>query len=100
MLRAGVKVYMFNKGFLHSKILLTDDLLTCFGSSNFDFRSFEHNFELNAFVYQRDFTLRMKDMFMRDLVDDCEEIELSEWQKRPLMERLSESFMRLFSPLL
>jgi cardiolipin synthase len=100
MLRAGVKVYMFNKGFLHSKILLTDDMLTCFGSSNFDFRSFEHNFELNAFVYQRDFALKMKEMFMHDLANDCEEIGYSEWKKRPLMERLSESFMRLFSPLL
>jgi cardiolipin synthase len=100
MLRAGVKVYLYSNGFLHSKLMVSDDMLVCFGSSNFDFRSFEHNFEINAFVYQLDFALRMKDLFMHDLVQNCEELNLRSWRKRPLTKRLAESFMRLFSPLL
>jgi cardiolipin synthase len=100
MLRAGVKIYFYNKGFLHSKLFISDDILTCFGSSNFDFRSFEHNFEINAFVYQSEFALRMKKQFLRDLTQNCKEVNLKSWRKRPLTKRLSESFMRLFSPLL
>lgn len=100
MLLSGVKIYLYNKGFLHSKVLVSDDMITCFGSSNFDFRSFEHNFEINAFVYQRDFALHLKDLFMHDLKNCCEELNLRSWRKRSLAKRLAESFMRLFAPLL
>jgi cardiolipin synthase len=100
MLRSGVRIFMYDNGFLHSKLLISDNMITCFGSSNFDFRSFEHNFEINAFVYQRDFSLRMKDIFMHDLTQNCKELDLISWRKRPLTKRLAESFMRLFSPLL
>ena len=99
MLVSGVKVYLYDKGFLHSKILVVDDMLTCLGSSNFDFRSFEHNFEINAFVYQKDFAVKINELFIRDM-QDCEEISYPIWRKRPITKRISESFMRLFAPLL
>ena len=99
MLKAGVKVYLYDNGFLHSKTLLVDDMVTCFGSSNFDFRSFEHNFEINAFVYHKEFAVKMKDLFISDICN-CEEIVYPVWRKRPITKRLSESFMRLFAPLL
>ncbi|MDR2918109.1 MAG: cardiolipin synthase [Tannerella sp.] len=100
MIKAGVKVYFYKTGFLHSKLLVMDDELACIGSSNFDFRSFEHNFEINAFVYDRPFALQMKDLFIRDIQDHCELINPSSWLNRPIIKRLYESFMRLFSPLL
>jgi cardiolipin synthase len=99
MLDAGVRVFLYNQGFLHSKLLLIDDALTCLGSSNFDFRSFEHNFEINAFVYQETFAKKMKEMFERDILD-CIEVSPTEWRERPITRRLAESFMRLFAPLL
>ena len=99
MVKAGVKVYFYKPGFLHSKLMVTDDTLTCIGSANMDFRSFEHNFEINAFVYQSSFALHMKEMFMQDQ-QDCETLVPSRWLKRPVKQRLAESFMRLFSPLL
>ena len=99
MLRAGVKVYFYRAGFLHSKLLLADDELACIGSANFDFRSFEHNFEINAFVYHRPFAERLRRMFMDDL-KECMPIRASDWMRRPLPRRLIESFLRLFSPLL
>ena len=99
MLEAGVKVYLYEKGFLHSKLLLTDDMMACFGSANFDFRSFEHNFEINAFVYQKEFAVGMKKIFQQDL-HDCTEVTYAAWRKRPITRRLAESFMRLFAPLL
>ena len=99
MVKAGVKVYFYKPGFLHSKLMVTDDTLTCIGSANMDFRSFEHNFEINAFVYQSSFALHMKEMFLQDQ-QDCETLVPSRWLKRPIKQRLAESFMRLFSPLL
>ncbi|MDR3194472.1 MAG: cardiolipin synthase [Tannerella sp.] len=100
MVRAGVKVYFYRSGFLHSKLLVTDDALSCIGSANFDFRSFEHNFEVNAFVYQQAFARQMKAMFMDDLANHCDQLSPARWLRRPLPKRLAESFMRLFSPLL
>ena len=99
MVKAGVKVYFYKPGFLHSKLVVSDDMLTSIGSANMDFRSFEHNFEINAFVYQQDFARQMKHIFMHD-IQSCERLNPSLWLKRPYKQRLSESFMRLFSPLL
>ena len=99
MVKAGVKVYFYQPGFLHSKLIVTDDALTSIGSANMDFRSFEHNFEINAFVYQQAFALRMKQIFLQD-AQHCECLVPSRWLKRPVKQRLAESFMRLFSPLL
>ncbi|MDR2120001.1 MAG: cardiolipin synthase [Tannerella sp.] len=100
MIKAGVKVYFYRSGFLHSKLLLSDDAIACIGSANFDFRSFEHNFEINAFVYHAPFARRMKEMFMHDLATGCEQVVPSQWLSRSIFVRIAESFMRLFSPLL
>ena len=99
MVKAGVKVYFYKPGFLHSKLMVADDELTCIGSANMDFRSFEHNFEINAFVYQPSFALQMKKVFLHDM-HSCERLVPSRWLKRPIKQRIAESFMRLFSPLL
>jgi len=99
MVKAGVKVYFYKAGFLHSKLLVCDDELTSIGSANFDFRSFEHNFEINAFVYQQAFAKQMKKVFFEDM-SHCEPLVPARWLKRSILKRLAESFMRLFSPLL
>ena len=99
-IEAGVKVYLYQEGFNHSKLLVTDDCLCTCGSTNVDFRSFENNFEANAFFYDRSMALRIKDIFIADqrsclLVDD-----VSFFVKRPFFKRLFESVVRLLSPLL
>ena len=99
MVKVGAKVYFYEPGFLHSKLVVSDDEITCVGSANMDFRSFEHNFEINAFVYQKEFALRMKKIFQHD-IHSCEKLVPSRWLRRPLKQRIAESFMRLFSPLL
>ena len=100
LLKAGVKVYFYRAGFLHAKLLLMDGTLACIGSANVDFRSFEHNFEINAFVYQTAFAQQMKEVFLNDLSLSCEQIYPNKWFARSVLVRLAESFMRLFSPLL
>lgn len=99
MIKAGVKVYFYTPGFLHSKLLVSDDAVSAIGSANMDFRSFEHNFEINTYVYQETFAQEMKDMFFQDM-QHCEQVIPSRWLKRPMKNRIPESFMRLFSPLL
>lgn len=99
MLKAGVRILFYRPGFLHAKLLIVDDDLAVIGSANMDFRSFEHNFELNAFVYDRDFTARMQAIFTRDEAD-CRPVAPGEWFRRPRLQRLAESFMRLFAPLM
>ncbi len=98
-LRAGIKVYLYKKGMLHSKAIIIDDDFATVGSTNFDFRSFEHNFEANMLIYSQEFNSRMKAQFMRDQ-KDCERVTSATWRQRPLLEKSLESFMRLFSPIL
>ncbi len=99
MMKAGVKILLFRAGFLHSKLLLVDDDLAVVGSANMDFRSFEHNFEINAFVYDSSFSARMEALFERDAAS-CRALSPGEWFRRPRYLRFAESFMRLFAPLL
>lgn len=98
-LKSGIKVYFYEKGMLHSKVIIVDDEFATVGSANFDFRSFEHNFEANMLVYSREFNARMKELFLRDQ-RDCRRVNPSKWHHRPLPEKALESFMRLFAPIL
>ena len=98
-LRAGVKVYFYKKGFLHSKLLVSDDALSSVGSANVDFRSFEHNFEVNAFIYDKATALRMRDIFLQDQ-RECVQVFPKNWVKRPWHWKATESVVRLLAPLL
>ncbi|GAB6982314.1 cardiolipin synthase [Prevotella dentasini] len=98
--RAGVKVLLYDKGFNHSKLLVADDSLSTIGSVNVDFRSFENNFEANAFFYDREMAQRVKEVFLRDS-EDCIPLEqVRDLVHRPFLRRLWESIVRLLSPLL
>lgn len=98
--RGRCEVYLYEDGFNHSKLLVSDDNLSSCGSTNIDFRSFENNFEANAFFFGEGMALRIKRIFLADqersmLVDD-----VAYFIKRPFFQRLFESLVRLLSPLL
>lgn len=99
MLEAGVHVFRYMDGFLHSKAIVIDDFLTIIGSANMDERSFEQNFEANAFIYDNATALESKKLFMSDLTH-CKELTLDDWNNRRHRQKLKESFARLFSPLM
>ena len=97
---AGAKIYLYEPGFLHSKLLISDDSLVSCGSTNVDFRSLENNFEANVFVYDEGTALRLKKVF---LDDQSQAVLLSDVPNRlhpKFYARLWESFTRLVSPLL
>lgn len=97
---AGVKVYLYQKGFNHSKLLVSDDSLCTVGSANVDFRSFENNFEGNAFIYDSTMALRIKEVFMNDVANSVLLDDVENLNHRPFCQRLWESLVRLLSPLL
>lgn len=99
MLRAGVKFYLYETGFLHAKTMVSDDMFSSVGTTNIDFRSFEHNFEVNAFIYDEQTAHTMKDIFLKDQ-HHCEEIFYKNWIKRPIHMKILESIVRILSPLL
>jgi cardiolipin synthase len=99
LVKAGVKIYFYEPGFLHAKVIIVDDAVTCVGSANMDFRSFEHNFEVNAYIYGENFACRMRHIFEDDLLS-CSHPTPYAWLHRPRRERMLESFFRLFSPLM
>ncbi len=98
-LLSGIKVYFYEPTMLHSKLVLIDDEFVTTGSTNFDFRSFEHNFECNALIYSREFNRRMRAIFAEDQ-RQCTRIIFSHWRRRPIITKAFESLARLLSPIL
>ncbi len=99
LLEAGVKIYLYKKGFLHSKNVIIDDNVVSVGSCNMDIRSLLLHYEVNAVIYDSDITLQFKNQFLND-IKDCEEITLAVWTKRNIFVRLRNSLCRIISPLL
>lgn len=99
ILDAKVKVYFFEAGFLHSKLMIIDSNLIITGSANMDIRSFEHNFEIDAFIYNETTCSKAKEIFFDDMAQSTL-LLAKEWQSRSRIKKLKESIVRLFSPLL
>ncbi len=97
--KAGVRFYTYEKGFLHSKVFLMDDFVSSVGTANLDIRSFNLNFEVNAFVYDKSINEDLYKQFLEDL-KDCKEITLEEYDRRGRIVKIKESFSRLLSPIL
>jgi len=98
LLEAGVKIYAYEKGFVHGKVIIVDSEVSTVGTANFDLRSFKINFEVNAFVYDSDVAKRLEKDFFEDL-DTSSEIKLEEHAQRGIHIRFLESIGRLVSPL-
>ena len=99
LMQAGVKIYLYQKGFLHAKLMVSDDCCSTIGSTNMDFRSLEHNFEVNAFLYDAESASVMKGIFLTDQ-KDAELLSPKAWKLRPWYKKVAESVIRLFAPLL
>ncbi len=99
LLFLGIEIYQQKNDFLHSKVIVMDGEIASVGSGNFDHRSFEHNFETNALIYDNE----VAESVCQDFIRDCEEsvlLEYETYKNRPLKRKLSEGIARFFSPLL
>ena len=97
---SGVKVYLYKAGFNHSKMLVSDDSLCTVGSTNIDFRSFENNFEANAFIYDPKMAHRLKEVYLQDVRDSVMLEDVKDLGHHSFIQQLWESLIRLVSPLL
>ncbi|WP_277631385.1 cardiolipin synthase [Atopococcus tabaci] len=97
--RLGAEIYIYDKGFLHSKAIVIDRKLCSIGSANFDIRSFKLNFENNVFLYDEQLAQEQEALFFKDvegsyLLTDEIMANFSLW------ERFKQTFSRLLSPIL
>ena len=100
MVKAGVCVSYYKTGFLHSKMIVCDDAICSCGSTNVDFRSFENNFESNAFIYDSKVAIAMRNMFLEDTSQSLLFTDMPQRVKPNILKRLVESLVRLMSPLM
>lgn len=99
LLDAGVEIYLYQKGFVHAKTMVTDSKLFIVGTANMDYRSFELNFEVNAVVYDFALAKKMRQLFFDDLAH-AKKIDKEKWLSRKWHQQLPEKLARLFSPVL
>ena len=99
LLEAGVKVYWYQKGINHSKVIVVDGMMASVGTANMDMRSFDENFEVNLIIYDRNVAKNLAASFVEDMRDSVEE-SIHKWKFRPKRQKIRESVARLFAPLL
>lgn len=99
LLEAGVKVYWYQKGINHSKVIIVDGIVSSVGTANMDIRSFEQNFEVSLILYDRETTKKLAGDFLKDL-QSSSEVAIQRWKFRSKREKAYESVARLFAPVL
>lgn len=99
LLKAGAKVYIYDNGFIHAKMIVVDENAASVGTANIDVRSFRINFEVNAFIYDQQVGQRLAEIFRMDM-EKSKELSYQEYLQRPLKIRFKESISRLLSPIL
>jgi cardiolipin synthase len=98
LLEAGIKIFLYNEGFNHSKYMLVDNVFTSVGSANVDMRSFDLNFEVAALVYDEAFADKLYTVFKND-ISRSTRVEPSEWIRRKRTAKYKESLSRILGPL-
>lgn len=98
LLEAGVKIYAYDNGFMHSKVVISDDVCATVGTANLDIRSMEINFEINAFIYDIAVIEILEKNYLEDL-QYCFRYELDEFKKRGGWRKVLEAVGKIVSPI-
>jgi cardiolipin synthase len=96
LLSLGIEIYEYQPTMMHAKVIIADDILSMFGSANFDNRSLELNDELNVAVTGIDLAARFKADFEQDL-RLSKKLELGIWRQRPRLDKARERLWSLFA---
>lgn len=99
LLNAGAKIYIYENGFIHAKMIVIDDEASTVGTANIDVRSFSLNFEVNAFMYDHTISHKLAEIFEKDMLVSTE-LTLEMFENRSNMIKIKESLSRLLSPIL
>ena len=99
LLKAGVKIYEYKKGFLHSKTVKADHCVCSIGTANMDVRSFDLMYELNTLIYDKEIARRLGKDFEEDM-GHCHEVTIEKVRNINVLTKFRNSLARLFAPLL
>jgi cardiolipin synthase len=99
LLQRGVKVYLYEKGFIHAKTISIDSTLAFIGTVNMDTRSFYLNFEITSVIHEPDLCKEMEDSFTKDK-QSGRLVTIEQWQNRPVLQRGLDSVCRLLAAVL
>jgi len=99
LIEAGVRIYLYEPGFLHAKMLVTDDIACAIGSMNLDYRSLKLHKELMIWMYDRSLALQCKQAFTHDQAQ-CHRVALADLADIGASQRFRNSLYRLLSRLL
>ncbi len=99
LIEYGIKFYKYEKGFIHSKTIVADSLISSVGTANFDIRSFKLNFEINSIILDEKIAIENENIFLEDQ-KDCRLLSIEEYNSRTKGFKICESIIRLVSPIL
>lgn len=99
LMEAGVRVYEYQPGFIHAKNVISDDECAICGTINTDYRSFYHHYECGVFLSEIPAVEDMKKDFTQTL-EQCKEMDLDSWKKRPWTQKVVQFVLKLLSPML
>jgi cardiolipin synthase len=99
LLQAGVEIYEYTRGLLHSKVLMIDGAWALVGTPNFDARSLLLNFECGVAIYDSRIADQIAATFEADL-EHASQITPEQWQNRPMWREIAENTCRLFAPIM
>ena len=97
-MKAGVRVFRYNDGFIHEKVIVMDEECLSVGSTNMDNRSLTLNFETNVLVYNEELTTQAADQFLRDL-EVSTEYSCAEFDRRTTKMKVRMAISRMFKLL-
>ncbi len=99
LMAAGVKIFLYEKGFVHSKTFVIDKKIASVGTANLDLRSFDLNFEVSALIYDEKIARKMTQTFYEDL-KHARQLDYERWKNRSKFKKFSERIVRLISPFM
>ncbi len=99
LMDVGIRIYRYQKGFVHAKTMVVDDNMSIVGTANMDIRSYDLNFEINALVFDYALNDELAEAFMNDLKESSE-LDYEQWSNRSKWITFGETLARLVSPLL
>lgn len=99
LLEAGIRIYEYTPGFIHSKIFVSDDTVATVGTVNVDYRSFYFHFECGTWLCGNDAVTEIRDNYFETL-KKSEEIKLDKWKRRPLSQKFKQGLLHIFAPFM
>jgi len=99
LMEAGIRIYEYTPGFVHSKFFVSDDKIATVGTVNMDYRSFVFHFECGVWICDNNTVLDVRNQF-REIIKECKEVKIEDWNNRTLPQRMKQWILHIFAPFM